>query len=492
MEACLEERSEPFLGLGPAWPAEPAELDATPDVWRGTTCSGACRRSSRRAGTASTPSTRRSACPRGCARAPCRCHHAPPPPPSPPPLPIAPHSPPPYVLLGLAACMALVFVAILVNSFLTWYYHVPSQKEIARSAAKEGERGVGGGVAGISGEGGGGGKKGKGLFTGKRSPLRKLLRLCKSAGCFACFGLFALLGACVVLDKLQPRLMPTFASAAIGMLPESMAVMLQPLVPILPPAPPPPPSPPPSPLAPPPYPPPHPPHAGCDGDPVGSACWHLTRQGQSCAAACGSEPSLERLLLQISARVAGAPRPKFYFADAKKTASLGASPDVVRSLSAHYRLAEAHDDDPRKPKHDALAAALSGGGPTATTQLASLGQCSQTDELGLASPHLYLYMPELAYWDCYANQTVERIAPAFRSPCVCEPAPHVDENIGLWLGLTTGAAAFLGLALIGLLYDAIANRASASSSSSSASGNGASGGAEDGERVGASGLLVAP
>ena len=277
---------------------------------------------------------------------------------------------------------------------------VPSQGD----CEERGQGREGGGGGRHQRRGGGGGKKGR-LFPGKR-------RRCAScSGCVSppdasLLGLFALLGACVVLDKLQPRLMPTFASAAIGMLPESMAVMLQPLVPILPPAPPPPPSPPPSPLAPPPYPPPHPPR-------------RVRRPRQRrllapdaagpIAAACGSEPSLSGCCCR-SPRVAGAPRPKFYFADAKEQPRRKPrrGPLALGALPA----GRAHDDDPRKPKHDALAAALSGGGST-TTQLASLGQCSQTDELGLP-PHLYLYMPELA-WD--ATPTKQRAyAPAFRSP----------------------------------------------------------------------------
>ena len=31
IEACLEERSEPWFGIGPDWPSEPPELDGTPD-----------------------------------------------------------------------------------------------------------------------------------------------------------------------------------------------------------------------------------------------------------------------------------------------------------------------------------------------------------------------------------------------------------------------------------------------------------------------------
>ena len=436
VEACLEERNEPWFGIGPDWPAEPPELDDTPDqcgghnlLWRMSEVESPrwhCFH-------ALSPADR---VPNGLhARAPCQCYPPSPPPPGAPPADVADHSPPPYVLIGLCVVMALVFLALLVNGIYRECTREPTEKELARMQAKQ--------------------IKDKKGTTGKRSPMRRFMAACAKLGVCLTTPCGKVTIACLVLltagfgaSIVQPRLLPTLASDGVQLLPPAFHPYLQPYIPILPPAPPPPPSPPPSPAGPPPAPPPRPP-VDCNGDHVANACWHLTQQGESCAAACGSEPSLERLLLAISARVWGAPKPKFYFADELGTTRKGASLDVVRGLTSHYALGEAHESDPNKLRHEELKVGVESG--HGNSQVASLGQCDSG--LGGASPHMYLYMPELAYWDCYANQTVDRVAPAFRSPCLCAAAPPVEHSVGIYLGLATGAAAFLALALFGFAYD---------------------------------------
>ena len=56
----------------------------------------------------------------------------------------------------------------------------------------------------------------------------------------------------------------------------------------------------------------------------------------------------------------------------------------------------------------------------------------------------FLYFPEVLSWDCFPGESIEDIAPVFRSPCACtEPLPYAEWSAPQ-LCASNGCAALAG------------------------------------------------
>ena len=132
------------------------------------------------------------------------------------------------------------------------------------------------------------------------------------------------------------------------------------------------------------------------------ACWKLGSLGQGCSATCGGAQ----------------------FADPALTVALGSSSELVQALCEHETLetpnrhAEAFDRTCEPPANSRFFTAR------------------------------FLYFPEVRSWDCFPGESIEDIAPVFRSPCACtEPLPLSPyAEYAAQLCASTGCAALSSLA----------------------------------------------
>jgi hypothetical protein len=132
------------------------------------------------------------------------------------------------------------------------------------------------------------------------------------------------------------------------------------------------------------------------------ACWKLGSLGQGCSATCGGAQ----------------------FADPALTVALGSSSELVQALCEHETLetpnrhAEAFDRTCEPPANSRFFTAR------------------------------FLYFPEVRSWDCFPGESIEDIAPVFRSPCACTeplpPSPYAEYAAQLCA--STGCAALSSLA----------------------------------------------
>ena len=132
------------------------------------------------------------------------------------------------------------------------------------------------------------------------------------------------------------------------------------------------------------------------------ACWKLGALGQGCSATCGGAQ----------------------FTDPALTVALGSSSELVEALCAHEELeppnrhAEAFDRTCEPPANSRFFTAR------------------------------FLYFPEVRSWDCFPGESIEDIAPVFRSPCACAepPPPPYYAQYAARLCASTGCAALSSLA----------------------------------------------
>ena len=382
--------------------------------------------------------------PRGLhARAPCKCFDSPPPPPSVPP---PPHALP---VSGVSETRFVYVVGLmgLVGGLICLINMCGGDKGERRSVVNQSSH-----QAEAKKHGG-----------GKRSLGRKLLNVARRVQAFTATPIgivlvapLALLVLVVVAGLVDPTIWVRIGYVALPFMPSSVRNSISASLPPRPPSPPPSPPPPPSPTLPPPTPPPLPP-INCDSNAVSGGCWHLTRAGETCATACGAEPPLLQLGLSLLARFLGTAHPEFYFADDETTSAHAASHQVVKQLSERYGLLDVQSNDPSFEIRAELKAALdapagTAGGP----HLNRLGECGGGVVDGFTPAYVYLYLPELATWDCYDNPAGARIGSAFRQPCLCKPAPPVESTaLAVALGLLFGLGLCVLLAVVGCMSDAL-------------------------------------
>ena len=131
------------------------------------------------------------------------------------------------------------------------------------------------------------------------------------------------------------------------------------------------------------------------------ACWKLGSLGQGCSATCGGAQ----------------------FTDPALTVALGSSSVLVEALCEHEYL---------EPPNRHAGAFDRTCEPPANSRFFTAR---------------FLYFPEVLSWDCFPGESIEDIAPVFRSPCACtEPLPYAEWS-GPQLCASNGCAALSSLAV---------------------------------------------
>ena len=149
----------------------------------------------------------------------------------------------------------------------------------------------------------------------------------------------------------------------------------------------------------------------CTGVLVDGACWRLSEAGESCEALCGSRAHINATALAANASSAA----------------------VVHALMETHGL------------QGARTAALGVWCGERTPE-----RWSEREEAA------YLYYEALQSWDCYAGQGPDRVAPGFRSPCLCREPPPAQLYSSVVLGCIIGLCLWLVVGGLGLLTDALA------------------------------------
>ena len=159
-------------------------------------------------------------------------------------------------------------------------------------------------------------------------------------------------------------------------------------------------------------------------------CWYLTDPGVSCVEACGTEPAT----------------------DVQALLRYGSTAPVVHALVYAYANVSRTTVrlDERCGRHTA--------GAGVAHWLNALNPFAQHEWRAI-----YLYLPAAASWDCFEGESYFDVAPAYRSPCVCQPPRESALGAALLRGAVLGALAPLVCFALGCLWDCL-ERSGASAS----------------------------